>query len=148
MRGLEAAAISPAGFARSCKANSMFDCPEATHTSPTSTSWNVMAFEAFTVSVKGPPAEDGGRYKLHLPRSSAVVLACVPRNSAATRSPDAAIPHTWMGRSRCTTMWSENRAGTVTSAAAEIAGKKKEQRRIRRENISWLRIRKEPKDAT
>jgi hypothetical protein len=71
IRGFPAFGKSCAAVSAWRMANSMFDCPEATHTSPTSTSSSVTVRTAaspspsggvpFTVSSNGPPAAPGFR---------------------------------------------------------------------------------------
>jgi TolB protein len=46
---IERLAISASAFVSSFMGNSILDCPDATHTSPTSTSFRVIVFAAFTV---------------------------------------------------------------------------------------------------
>jgi hypothetical protein len=76
--GFFAAAISAAASFTAAfggnpfKGISMLDCPDANQTSPTSRSLIVLSGPSpLTVSVYGPPACSGARYRLHLPRSSA-----------------------------------------------------------------------------
>src|SRR6185436_13119592 len=54
--GCAAAAISCSAFADRRTDQPMFDWPEQSHTSPTSTLWNVIVRSAGTVSSNGPPA--------------------------------------------------------------------------------------------
>ena len=97
----------------------MFDCPEPTHTSPTTTFFNVMVFLPDTDSSTGPPAFIGASSIFHLPLRSAVAVACRPPTLTVTCSPDPAQPQTATLASRWSTMLSPKIAGNFTSADAE-----------------------------
>ena len=86
--------------------HSMFDWPEATHTSPDHTSSRVIVFDVpAIVIVNGPPAGRAGRSTLHLPSAPAVARAGgPPARATVTPSPGAAQPHTRAGTSRWRTM--------------------------------------------
>src|SRR5258706_16134056 len=94
----------------------MLDWPDATQTSPTSTSLSVTVLVAFTTRENGPPASPGDKYRLQRPRSSVVAVLLSPRNVTATLSPGVALPQTCTGIPRCRTMWSARSAGSVASA--------------------------------
>ena len=63
----------------------------------------------------GPPAGRGSRVAAHRPSGPAVAAARRGPNRTSTLAPGAAWPHTRMGRSRWTTMWSPNGAPSLTS---------------------------------
>src|SRR3974390_3247100 len=98
--GYFAAAISVSGFAKNFIGHSMFDCPEATETAPTRTSFNGIVFDALTTISNGPPASPGDRYKFQRPRSSAVVDFVSPRNVTVTLSRSVDSPQTCTGNPR------------------------------------------------
>jgi hypothetical protein len=78
----------------------MFDWPEQTQTSPTSTSRTVMVFSPATVISSGPPADSGSSDTRQRPLASAVVEALRPPISTLTCSPGAAVPQTGTEASR------------------------------------------------
>ena len=86
----------------------MLDWPEHSHTSPTRMSESVWAApdEARATSVNGPPAPIAGSSADQRPEASARALACRPPIETLTVSPAVALPHTAIGRSRCSTAWS------------------------------------------
>src|SRR5487761_1226753 len=98
--------------------NSMLDWPDAIQTSPTSTSCSVIVLVPCTSMENGPPAFPGFRYRLHRPKGPVVVLSVSSRNVPDTVSFGVAIPQTWTGRFRCTTIWSAKIDGRRTSAPA------------------------------
>ena len=93
----------------------MFDWPEHSHTSPTTTSVSVsVGLAVHSVAVRLVPsarAASGGRTARHVPSAPAVALAVAPstpRSSTATSAPGGAYPHTLAREgARCSTMWSE-----------------------------------------
>ena len=79
----------------------MFDCPDATHTSPAHTSVNASALVAPRIfSAYGPPAGSAGSVTDQRPFASAFVAAFAAATVAVTASPGAAVPDTRSGRSR------------------------------------------------
>jgi hypothetical protein len=114
-RGQFAARRSCSASADQSTGHSMFDCPAAIHTSPTSTSCSTMLL---TVSSYGPPASPGFSQTLQRPSSSATSVAVSPRNETVTFSPAFADPQMWTDRPRWTTMWSARMYGRRTSAVA------------------------------
>ncbi len=88
----------PSGF-------SMFDCPEATQTSPTriSSSWIVFLPR---IVMRRPlrSAFMAGNTTLQLPCSSAFPFAVAPPNSTVISSSGSAQPQIGIGLSRCKTM--------------------------------------------
>ena len=72
----------------------MFDWPEQSQTSPTSTSSKVIVFLPLTVSVCGPPAGSGSSVTDHLPSSSALAVLVWPAIVTVTSSPGSAQPQT------------------------------------------------------
>ena len=83
----------------------MFDCPDASHTSPARMSCTTMRSSApDTVSVCGPPAGSGENARRHRPVESAVVDAERASSFTVTRARGGAHPHTGIVTSRCTTM--------------------------------------------
>ena len=102
----------------------MFDCPEPSHTSPTSTSCTVIEFLPFTTSVCGPPA-----LKLRQLERPLAVLARLGGPGLARdgggdlASPGSAQPQSEQSSSCWRTMWSEKMAGSFTSARASGAAR-------------------------
>ena len=98
----------------------MFDCPEPTQTSPTSTSSRVSVLVPATVSVSGPPALSGSSLTSHLPCASAcrfLLVAELDRHLFARRggAPDR------HGHVALQTMWLLITGGSFTSPAATVA---------------------------
>ena len=94
----------------------MFDCPDPTHTSPTSTSFSTMVFLPFTVSESAGPTLSGSSFTRQSPLASAFVVLVCPAMLTVTSSSGAAVPQTGAGTSRCKSMWSEKTGGNFTSA--------------------------------
>ena len=115
--GLFAAAISPAAFCARRTGHSMFDWPDASQTSPTTTSRMVTVFFPVTTSSAGS-AEAGTAASVtrQRPLASVVVLTCWPLKETVTCSPASARPQTGRALSRCSTAWSWNSGASVTSA--------------------------------
>ena len=82
----------------------MFDCPEPTHTSPTSTSLIVTVLAPLTTISCGPPAFSGSRVTFHLPPLSAAAVCFWPQMATVTFSSAAAVPQTGTRISRWITM--------------------------------------------
>src|SRR5689334_5901097 len=82
------------------------------------TSSILRALEPFTSALNGPPAAWDGRYKLHLPRLSAVDSTACPSKVTDTFSSGFAQPQKCIGRSLCNTMWLLRIVGKRTSAPA------------------------------
>src|SRR3954452_8812165 len=82
------------------------------------TSSTLSALEPFTSALNGPPAAWDGRYKLHLPRLSAVDSTVCPSRVTVTFSSGSAQPQKCIGRSLCKTMWLLRIFGKRTSASA------------------------------
>src|SRR3954454_24007501 len=101
------------------KGISILDCPEANQTSPIMTSSIDSAFEAFTSTLKGPPAARAGRYELHLPSLSEVASALCPSRVTVTFSSGSAQPQKCIGAFLCSTKWLLRIFGRRTSAQAE-----------------------------
>src|SRR6476646_4109505 len=80
------------------------------------TSSILRAFEPFTLTVNGPPAAWGGRYKLHFPSLSAVDSTACPSRVTVTFSSGSAQPQKCIGRLLCKTMWLLRMLGRRTSA--------------------------------
>ena len=99
----------------------MFDWPEPSQTSPTSTSEKVTVFWPLTVSVCGPAAASGASFTDHLPSAPAFAVAVWPAIVTVTSSPGAAVPHTGTAVARWSTMWLPKMAGSFTSARAAMA---------------------------
>ena len=97
---------------------SMLDCPEPTHTSPTSTSVTVMVLVPATVSVAASPTLTGSSLTIHFPWASAAVDFSWSRNRTVTFSPGLAVPQMGTGTSRWRTMWLLMTGGSLTSASA------------------------------
>ena len=100
-----------------CISHSMFDWPEASHTSPISTSCT-LTLPAFS-TCGSAFAGMGSSFTIHLPPASAFAVFFCPANSTTTSSPDAALPQTGTALSRCSTMWSVKMEGSRTSANDE-----------------------------
>ena len=144
--GWSAAAISAASLATPANGfnffetlNSMFDCPDPSHTSPTSTSWIVIVFRpAIVICVAPAIGGSGASRTVHLPSAPASADCDCPSSVTVTRSPGVARPHTGTGIPCCTTMWSENSAAGVTSARATPPNNVTTARASRRLRIMWL----------
>src|SRR6185436_11941999 len=118
MSGNLAAAISSAELSAPFTAISMFDCPLATHTSPTATFFTVSVFLPATIKSLPEPGARPWSLVLHLPFSSAVALADLSPRVTVTFSPGSAVPHTFAFESWSRTMLSLMSAGSFTSADA------------------------------
>src|SRR5437016_1276649 len=95
MPGSLAAGITCAAPSEALMPNCMFDWPEQTQTSPTSTSSTSTRFLApFTISLYGPPAACVGNTVDHLPSARDLVVAVAPLSSTVISSPGLAQPHT------------------------------------------------------
>ena len=111
--GQFAAAISAAAFNTGPRrwlsmAIAMFDCPEASQTSPTTT-WLIEDGGLSAddrISIVRPTAEAlrGLSVTRHAPFVSAVALSSWPANATVIRSPGAAVPQTGAGCPCCSTM--------------------------------------------
>jgi hypothetical protein len=118
-----AAAFSFSKWLQRCTCIAMFDCPDASHTSPTSTSLTVSVFLPDTVSVSASPAGRGSSFTDQLPARSAVVFfVCLP-SVTLTSSPASAQPQTGTAASRWSTAWSLKTLGSFTSAGAPDANR-------------------------
>ena len=86
----------------------MFDCPEASQTSPAQTSVNRSVFDPcacpWMTSTCGPPAGIAASVMRQRPAASAFVVASRPASVARTVSSDAAVPHSRTGCPACTIM--------------------------------------------
>ncbi len=99
--------------------NSMFDWPEHSHTSPTSTSRTTRcSLPSSMSSAYGPPAAWRGSVASQRPFASASAVACAPSKPSLTRAPGVDQPHTCMGCSRCSTAPCENISGSSSFACA------------------------------
>ncbi len=101
---------------------SMFDWPEQSQTSPTSTLALVMVFLPVTTS--GRPlvlAARGARRTSQSPLSSAVVLRFWPAKATATSSPGSAVPQTGTSMPRCSTMLLVKIVASLTLANRDAA---------------------------
>ena len=101
----------------------MLDCPEASHTSPTSTSVRRILFFRPLMTIICGLLLAGIAFSVtrHRPALSAVVFSvCLP-NDTFTFSPASATPQTLTGFSLCSTMWLLNASATLTSAIAVAA---------------------------
>ena len=106
MESLAESAISTREFSVRFTCSTMFDCPEHSHTSPTSTSATAsLACAVTTRSVYGPPAGCAGSRADQRPSRPARTLIAAGSAAAAaaalsetvTSSPAAAQPHTGIG---------------------------------------------------
>ncbi len=85
--------------------NSMFDWPEATQTSPMSTSWKVSVFFPATVKVWGAVfCGTGGRSTRQAPSAPAMAEPLAPPSVTVTFSAGSAHPQTGIFVSSCSTM--------------------------------------------
>ena len=101
--------------------HSMLDWPEATQTSPTTTSETVSLFLPATVISNGPGAESFRfRASIHLPAASALAVAEMPLSDTVTSSPGSALPQIGTFAAFSRTMWSEMMAGSLMSAHAQL----------------------------
>src|ERR1017187_5165275 len=102
----------------------MFDWPDPSHTSPTSTSLTVIAALSFLpaiVIVYGPPDFSFANRTIHVPVASAVADFVWPLNFTVIFSPGSAVPQMGTCMPFCSTMWSLIKALGFTSARAEAA---------------------------
>src|SRR5262245_23114442 len=94
-------AISALALFDDATSHSMFDWPDASHTSPTSTSRKSRrSAPAWTLSVNGPPAGFGDRVTFHAPSGETVARPLLPASRTVTASLGFAHPQTTMGLSR------------------------------------------------
>ena len=103
----------------------MLDWPEATHTSPTSTSASSMVFSPFTTTVWDPPAAIGFSASRQRPSESATADAAFRPIETVTSSPGEAQPQNGRAAPRCRTMRSPSTDGSLTSAVAVAAERAK-----------------------
>ncbi len=96
----------------------MFDWPEASQTSPTSTSRAIARARPSATSSYGPPAGSASRVARNRPDASAVAFAVLPASVTVTASPGSLVPHTGSGRSRWSTAWSVKTDASRSSAGA------------------------------
>ena len=96
--------------------NSIFDCPEPTHTSPTSTSCTWIVLLPAMVMSYGPPGFSFVNRTIQRPSAPATALRCCFRKVTVTFSPGAAVPHTGTDIPLCNTAWSLNSGEGFTSA--------------------------------
>jgi hypothetical protein len=82
----------------------MFDWPEPSHTSPTSTSLTSMLFVPFTVRASPSATCSGSSFTCHLPCASAVVVFDCPAMATLMVSPGEAVPQIGAALSRWSTM--------------------------------------------
>ena len=100
----------------------MFDWPEQTHTSPTTTFVILIVFALETVISDGSArAGPAGSVAVHLPSSFARAFAVLPSKETVTSAPGSVQPQTGTGVPRWRTMPSEKMAATVTSAAGPLS---------------------------
>ena len=122
--GSVARAASASGFADCAMGHSMFDCPLASHTSPTSTSRSTRGCLPSSMRITcGPPAVCAGNASDQRPSAPVCAVASRPAKLTCTRAPGAASPQTRTGWSRCTTMPSAKMRGSSTACAAGIANR-------------------------
>ena len=104
----------------------MFDCPDATHTSPTTTPLISIAFlPAIQMFIGLSDAVIGGNSTSHLPSAVAVVRSCLSPSETWISSPGSAQPQTGIFAFCCITMLEPKMAGIVTSATAGRAATNK-----------------------
>ena len=106
----------------------MFDCPMPSHTSPTSTSENVVP-----QTTSWRPTDEyaiGSSVTRHLPSAPAFAVFVCPANLTTTFSPGSAMPHTGTGRFACNTAPSVNTAAGRTAANAGSATSETKRRRV------------------
>src|SRR5262245_14124431 len=99
----------------------MFDWPEASHTSPVTTSLKVIAFLPRTTTSNGSRRSSGGRSARKRPLGSAVASTVCPAAVTVIFSPGSAMPHTGTLRPSWSTMWSPKMAGRRTSASNDAS---------------------------
>src|SRR4051812_38400914 len=99
----------------------MFDWPEPTQTSPTSTLCTVTVVLPATVISYGPPALSGPKRTAHRPSAPVVVDSLAPATVTVTFSPGSAQPHTRAFAPCWSTMLSPTSAGSLTTALAGVA---------------------------
>ena len=102
---------------------SMFDCPEASHTSPTSTSPSSMRPPSpLTLKATAlPEARSGASLTLQRPSAAATALPISRPTFTFTSAPGVAVPHTLSGLSHCSTMQSVNTSASFSLASAARA---------------------------
>src|SRR4051794_31588390 len=102
----------------------MFDCPDATHTSPITMFFTVIVFSPATViSTASPPAGIAPSTTAHFPSASAVADCFCRPSVTVTFSPESAFPQIGSALFAWRHMLSEMIAGSLTSARAESAAK-------------------------
>jgi hypothetical protein len=84
--------ISSAALLDALSVHSMFDWPEAIHTSPAITSVSFTSFLPFTTSSCGPPAAGVASFTSHLPSPPALVVALASPSVTVTSSSASAQP--------------------------------------------------------
>src|ERR1017187_3432249 len=127
----------------------MFDWPDPSHTSPTSTSLTVIAALSFLpaiVIVYGPPDFSFANRTIHVPVASAVADFVWPLNFTVIFSPGSAVPQMGTCMPFCSTIWSPNKVLGFPSARAEaarnsVAQRDKTSRRVFIRNLEWHRVR-------
>ena len=121
----------------------MLDCPEQSHTSPTTTSWmTISRISLATVSVRGSvEAFNADNVTCHRPSPAVVACrVCLP-NVTRICSPGDAVPQTGIGISRCSTAPSANRLAKRSSLAFSDVAKTNIGNNRRRLRISDLNLR-------
>ncbi len=122
MFGWLAAAMAACASRVSANVNCMFDCPDTSHTSPTSTSFNSTRFLPLTVRTTGVAfARRESSHTRQRPSAPAVVLFVCPAKLTVTASPGSARPQTGTRTPRCKTIESESTSGSETSARTSAA---------------------------
>src|SRR5262252_586221 len=100
----------------------MLDWPDATQTSPDSTSVKVSVLAPVpaleTRSVNGPPAGSAGSATDQRPCASAFAVVLPAARVAVTASPGAAAPPIFTGRSRWTTIGAPINGSSLSAARA------------------------------
>src|ERR1700692_3042445 len=95
--------------------NSMFDCPDESHTAPTRTSFTTISLEPLTTMLKGPVFVWLRLSRTrHRPLASAAVSALASPTRTVTDSPGPDHPHTGTSALRIRTMWSEKIEASLT----------------------------------
>ena len=96
----------------------MFDCPDASHTSPRSTFVTVSSFEALNFMVYGPPALSVFTFVLHLPNGSVVTFVVLLFQLVVmeTFSPGLAHPQSATLDFCCSTRLLDIKAGSFICA--------------------------------
>ena len=112
----------------------MFDCPEQNHTSPIRMSFSSTSLRPLIFIVYGPPAFMAGSDTVHFPSAPAGLSAFLPLKFTLTFSPGEAQPQMVRRVSRCSTMLSPIRFGSLIWAVAVVKDphKQKEKAMINR----------------